>query len=47
MDLNSISTRDLVEELKQRSGVKTTIVEPYEQHKIDVEGPAIVLEVID
>ena len=42
-----IPTKDLVEELKKREGVRTAIAEPYENKSFNVEGPAIVLVIID
>lgn len=47
IDFSNVATRDLVEELKKREGVKTTIAEPYQDVRIEVNGPAIVLVVID
>lgn len=44
---DGISTRDLVEELRQRKGVEVTIAEPHKDTEIKVNGPAIVLVVID
>lgn len=46
-DLKDISTRDLVEELSRREGVKTNAVTPYAKLKVEVEGPIIVLIVED
>lgn len=46
-ELKSISTRDLVEELKNREGVATTTVEPYGEKTVIAEGPAVVLTVVD
>lgn len=46
-DLEKITTKQLVEELKKREGVNVTIVEPYEKKTLEVEGSAIVLTVID
>lgn len=40
-------TCDLVEELSRRAGVERTVAEPCEKITVDVEGPAIVLVVID
>ena len=37
----------LVEELEKRAGVETTIAEPYQDVQVKVNGPAIVLVVID
>lgn len=47
MNLKEITTKDLVEELSRREGVKAIIAEPYEDIEIKVNGPAIVLEIID
>lgn len=44
---DGVSTRDLVEELRQREGVEATIAEPHKDIEIKVNGPAIVLVVID
>lgn len=53
-DLKAASTRELVEELKNRHGVNSIIVTPSERYKITVGesvteeiGPAILLVVID
>lgn len=47
MDLSNILTCDLVKELQSREGVETTIAEPYQDAEVKVNGPAIVLVVID
>ncbi len=47
MNLSCISTCDLVRELQTREGVETTIAEPYQDAEVKVNGPAIVLVVID
>lgn len=47
MELKEISTCELVKELKTREGVEATTVEPYEDYECKVNGPAIVLTVID
>jgi hypothetical protein len=44
---DGVSTRELVEELRQREGVEATIAEPHKDIEIKVNGPAIVLVVID
>lgn len=44
---DGVSTRDLVEELRQRKGVEVTIAEPYQDVAVKVNGPAIVLVVND
>ncbi|MBQ5564386.1 MAG: BC1881 family protein [Clostridia bacterium] len=46
-ELREFSTAQLVEELKTREGVTEKIAEPYETLKVEVEGSAIVLIVID
>ena len=46
MDLSKISTKRLVDELRNREGVYTQIAGPYEPMTIDIDGPAIVLVVI-
>ena len=45
--LKSFETRELVEELRKREGVAVEVAEPYEKKEIDIEGPAIMLIVID
>lgn len=45
--LAEISTKDLVEELKKREGVEATIVEPYRDDEVVVNGPSVVLVVTD
>lgn len=43
----SFSTKDLVEELQKREGVETSYIMPYENISVDINGPAILLVVID
>ncbi len=45
--LNSYSTKELLEELKQREGVHTEYAEPHQDKKISVSGPAEILVIID
>lgn len=45
--LDGTTTSELVEELKKRDGVETTIAEPHQDISVKVNGPAIVLVVID
>ena len=45
--IKNISTRDLVEEIKQREAVTTYMVGPYSDAKIEVHGSVIVLVVYD
>lgn len=47
MKLREISTKDLVEELKNREGVEIKTAEPYEDMEISVNGPAVVLIIVD
>jgi translation initiation factor 1 (eIF-1/SUI1) len=47
VQLSQIRTKELAEELKKREGVKTTIAEPYKDIEVKVNGPAIVLVLID
>lgn len=45
--LKEFKTCELVEELKKREGVEAHWAEPYEDFEIKVNGPAVVLVVID
>jgi len=45
--LHNVPTCELVDELKRRDGIETTIAEPYQDISVQVNGPAIVLVVID
>lgn len=45
--LDKVPTYSLVEELRKRSGVEVTDVDPYEDKVFEINGPAIVLVVID
>ena len=45
--LKAISTKELVEEPKKRTGVKFIEVPPYEEKSITTIGPSIIIEVID
>lgn len=47
MSICDFTTKELVEELKQREGVKTIVAEPYDLKELKVEGPAILLVVMD
>ena len=44
---NTVSTKELVEELKKREGVRIEYAEPYHDKKISVNGPAVILVIID
>ncbi len=45
--LKKFKTFELVTELEKREGVEKTTAEPYEEKKITVDGPAVILIVID
>lgn len=45
--IKDFSTKELVQELKTRLGVDTFNISPYTDENIKVNGPAIVLVVID
>lgn len=45
--LESISTKQLVDELCTRAGIKTEIAEPYQDMTVSVNGPAIVIVITD
>ena len=45
--LSEFITCDLVDELRKREGVETHIAEPYQDVTVSVNGPAVVLVVID
>ena len=47
MNLEGVSTVDLVTELRKREGVETTVIEPYQDAAVSVNGPALVLVVTD
>ena len=46
-DLSSISTRELVEELRGREAVDAVVVDPHSTITVLAEGPAIVLIITD
>lgn len=47
MDLSKVKTSELVTELETREGVKMIIVEPYQNGEVSVEGPAVILVIMD
>ena len=47
MSICDFETKELVEELKQREGVKTIVAEPYDLKELKIEGPAILFVVMD
>lgn len=47
MELKDYATYQLVEELKKREGVETTVADPYEDVEVRANGPANILVVID
>ena len=46
-EMSEFKTCDLVDELQKREGVETHIAEPYQDMTVSVNGPAVVLVVID
>lgn len=47
MDLTNVSTEMLVRELEKREGVKKETAEPHQNLKLEICGPAVVLEIVD
>ncbi len=47
LELKNVPTCDLVTELKTRDGVEMKVAEPYQDIAVSVNGPAIVLVVVD
>lgn len=47
MKTENIKTCDLVEKLKSREGVEVKYAEPHQEINISVNGPAVILIVID
>ncbi|HWQ98895.1 MAG TPA: BC1881 family protein [Clostridia bacterium] len=47
MDLSTAKTCELVAELEKREGVTAKYVEPYVDESVSVNGPAVILVVID
>lgn len=47
MDLTTVSTKALVDELRTREGVSEHVAEPYQDIEVSANGPAIILVVID
>lgn len=45
--LKFFSTKELVQELVFREGVTAITVEPYQDMALSINGPAIVLKIID
>lgn len=45
--LKDFKTCELIEELKKREGVEAHRAEPYEDYEIKINGPAVVLVIID
>lgn len=43
----NVSTADLVDELKNRPGVCSRFIEPYQKVVVSVTGPMILMEVVD
>jgi len=47
MNFENVETKELVEELTHRAGVKRVDVAPYQDKEVSVNGPAIIFVVID
>ncbi len=47
MELKNVPTKALVDELSKRDGVEMQTAEPHQDMHIKVNGPAIVLIVVD
>ena len=54
MNIKKFTTKELVEELINRQGIKGITVDPYEEYSISTEkhhigntGPAVILEITD
>lgn len=47
IDLTNVLTCHLIDEVIKRPGVKVDYVDPHEDFSLSVNGPAIVLTVID
>jgi hypothetical protein len=47
VNLSDVKTCDLVAELSHREGVEKHTAEPYQDMTVSVNGPAVVLVVID
>ena len=47
MDLSKTKTSELITELETREGVKMIIAEPHQNGEVSVEGPAVILVVVD
>ncbi|WIF95053.1 BC1881 family protein [Caminicella sporogenes] len=45
--LEIFSTKELVEEVIKREGVESMVVDPHTEKEVKIEGPAIVIKVID
>jgi hypothetical protein len=45
--MKDVITKELVEELKKREGVEAYEAEPYQEKMITVNGPAIILVIVD
>lgn len=45
--IEEFKTCELVEELKKREGVEAHLAEPYMDFELKINGPAVVLVIID
>lgn len=46
-DLKQYTTKELLDELKCREGISTEYAEPHTDKKININGPAEILIIID
>lgn len=47
MNLQKISTVELINELRNREGVESIVIDPHQIEKLKVEGPMILLKILD
>lgn len=47
MNLKDIPTCELVKELEKREGVDCITIAPHQIKKFEIEGPAVILKIID
>lgn len=47
MELKDILTCELIKELEKREGVDYITIAPHQIKKFEIEGPAVVLKIID
>lgn len=47
MDFKNVDTCELCNELSKREGVEEIKIDPYEKQTVEVEGPMVILKIID